>query len=1182
MQVGDRIERYEVEHLLGAGGAARVYAVRHVILGTHHALKVMREDHASVTEDVIREGCLQARLDPERVISVTDVLMVRGLPALLMPLVQGCTLREVLDAGPLPESEALAVFRAIVEAVGVAHAQHVVHCDLKPSNVLLDLHHGRVRVRVSDFGIALVTSQNTTGPRRASGTPAYGSPEQFDKRETVDARSDIWSLGVMLYELLTGSRPFRGDSLRVILQRVRSTTVDLGLVPETWREALAQVFVEATERPSSVDFWLQHPALAAPPPLHLETRIAAVVRDPRPLESSSFSAQSEANDPAKMTVSGFDTPNDSYTFTGPLDERLASQTMADALEPPRVFPVAHNAFIGRTEAKRILQARLETPGELVVVTGPPGVGKSRLASECVYAHREIWSGGAWRCDLSGARDEHDVFRAILNTLGLQWCETSDARSIGQTLDCLGRCCLVLDQAEAALPQLLHLLPTWRAAAPLLNLILTTRIAAHVEEATQVVLSPLSLTESRALFDARSEQVLSSDSPGLDDLLRILDGLPMAIELAASWSAETSPETMVHRIKDRVSLLTRAHTTESGEALTLEATLDLSWALLTDWEQAALGQLSVFRGSFCADALDEVLDLSAYPLASWPIHCVQSLVEHSLVQASGDERFILLAPIHHYAARKLEQQGGRAAAESRHGQWFALLGSPEALEALHHHGSPARWKRLRLDTPNLGVACQRAVLRNDAETALATMAALLVGLEDHGPLDEASHWLELVEQGLSLNPSDQARYNYWWLRLSCRRGWHSTLAERYPETLAMLRAQGLDTLALDLEVRTMLQRLCTEGSDAIQQELSRLELGCDNQSSTPLRAAFKMHRAKLMRQKGHQDDALNDNKIAGQLAESCGDRRLYGKTLHNLALIYGDRGDLRREVVLLRKALSIARETGNRMSEGNTLSVLAMVHHLQGQYKKAVQTYKEAVRCVRETGNRAAEPNIRLMYASTLHQIGQTEAAETQLALAETLASAQNDHLILGFIALRQSEMCLDAGAHSEAQRRAQEAAAFLDDRKDQWEGAMASIQLGELARLGGDLSSARTLLTSAVQTLARVGHPAEGSALGHLAMLEQDEGLPEQALKTLARAEPHLAAYRGSFVAHTLSLQRVRILGAQGRHEEASALLKQLAAYADRMRTGPEWLSTRQRQQTAAWLETHRQALLEAPDVPGD
>ena len=98
-----------------------------------------------------------------------------------------------------------------------------------------------------------------------------------------------------------------------------------------------------------------------------------------------------------MTVSGFDTPNDSYTFTGQLNERLASQTMADALDPPGVFPVAHNAFIGRTEAMRILQATLETPGELVVVTGPPGVGKSRLASECVYAHREIWSGGAWRC-----------------------------------------------------------------------------------------------------------------------------------------------------------------------------------------------------------------------------------------------------------------------------------------------------------------------------------------------------------------------------------------------------------------------------------------------------------------------------------------------------------------------------------------------------------------------------------------------------------------------------------------------------------------------------------------------------------------------------------------------------------------------------------------------------------------
>lgn len=193
LQAGTPIDRYVVQGMIGKGGMATVYRVKHAVLGTQHALKVLHTQSVTLQEDLLREGRMQARLDPEYIVPVHDVLTVHGSPGLLMPLVQGCSLQDVLNAYRPTEAEIAAVMTAVARGVGAAHTQGIVHRDLKPANVLLDIHRGRVRVRVADFGLG-VSMEQGAHRRGFAGTPAYAPPEQLAGGAAPHPGQDLWAL----------------------------------------------------------------------------------------------------------------------------------------------------------------------------------------------------------------------------------------------------------------------------------------------------------------------------------------------------------------------------------------------------------------------------------------------------------------------------------------------------------------------------------------------------------------------------------------------------------------------------------------------------------------------------------------------------------------------------------------------------------------------------------------------------------------------------------------------------------------------------------------------------------------------------------------------------------------------------------------------------------------------------
>ena len=213
--------KFCVEKRLGAGAMGIVYAARHVELGHRVAIKVLRAQVAQSDQKVrfLREARASVSLKSEHVARVLDVGTTDdGAPYMVMEHLDGRDLADELRArGPLPIDEAVEYVMQVCEAVAEAHAAGIVHRDIKPANLFLTTGTGGLpRVKVLDFGISKVSDNVGLTGNMALGSPLYMAPEHMRASAQVDARADIWALGVTLYELIAGKPPFYGDNIQTV------------------------------------------------------------------------------------------------------------------------------------------------------------------------------------------------------------------------------------------------------------------------------------------------------------------------------------------------------------------------------------------------------------------------------------------------------------------------------------------------------------------------------------------------------------------------------------------------------------------------------------------------------------------------------------------------------------------------------------------------------------------------------------------------------------------------------------------------------------------------------------------------------------------------------------------------------------------------------------------------------
>ncbi|MFO0869944.1 MAG: serine/threonine-protein kinase [Pirellulales bacterium] len=285
-----RIAGYEVQETLGRGGFGRVYRARQMSLRREVAIKVLRTsdaDDPQLVQRFISEAAILARLSHSQVVQVYEAGLTHDKqPFMAMELVEGGNLRRRLAAGPLPAADAARLIQQLAAAVEYLHRQGVIHRDLKPENVLLTAEG---TPKVADFGLArhVEASLRCTQTGDVLGTLMYASPEQLrGESSRVDARSDVYSLGVMLYELLAGHRPYEATQLAGLLEKItQETPAPLRDIPRDLETICAKClqivpaarYGSAQELADDLDRYLQGARIVGRRP----SRVARLIRSAR-------------------------------------------------------------------------------------------------------------------------------------------------------------------------------------------------------------------------------------------------------------------------------------------------------------------------------------------------------------------------------------------------------------------------------------------------------------------------------------------------------------------------------------------------------------------------------------------------------------------------------------------------------------------------------------------------------------------------------------------------------------------------------------------------------------------------------------------------------------------------------------------------------------------------------------
>jgi predicted ATPase/serine/threonine protein kinase/Tfp pilus assembly protein PilF len=881
---------YRLEQLLGKGGMGEVWRATHLLLNEPRAIKLLL---GSLTSDsklrerfIFGEARNTLRIPPHPAIVRTFELGIHeGSPFLVLELVagstQGTTLKDlILARAKFDPAEVIKLLRPVAAALDFAHSHGIIHRDIKPANILIDQTG---QAKLADFGLTkdLTVGSDMTEAGKTMGTPLYMAPEQAEG--VAEKSSDLYSLGVIFFEMLAGRPPFVGNSTNILVGHLTQPPPSLLRFTPNLPEALDAVVMKMLAK---------IPAERYPTAISLIEAAQAVL---------------QPGQPGNATISSLDTPAEEatqYIAGGSAGSLRAATAQAHSLlSAPNNLPALLTSFVGRnSDIERISSLLNMLTTRLLTLTGPGGTGKTRLSLE--VAHRLLlqYSDGIWLVELAPLRDPQLVAQEIAGVLNVA--PEAGKPILASLINHLRtkKTLLVLDNCEHMLESVAAVVDSLLRGCPSLQILASSREHLSINGETTWRVPSLSLPdpnhlpefeqitqfEAVRLFIERAKtaqprfQLSEQNVPAIAQICYELDGIPLALELAAARLNVMTVEQLAGRLNQRFNILKSGNRTGLPHQQTLRALIDWSYDMLTEGEQVLLERLAVFAGGWELETAEQVCagEYAGGELFDFEVlDNMFRLVNKSLLQVeetggrNGNPRYRMLETIRQYSREKLAARGADETVNKHCAYYLAL--AQEAEPQLMGAEQTAWLARLDSENDNLREALDFAL----------------------------GNGMDGIRQALQMGT---ALWRFWLLRGYLHEG------RDWLEKILATQAQFSDSepdVALQAKALKALGTFCNEATDYV--------------------AA-----------RNYYEQSLALARRINNIAE-------IASLLNNLGVVAREQGDYAAARPLYEEALTAFRQLGNSRAEGIILNNLGLVARDQGDYAAAQSYLEQSLVTLRQ-------------------------------------------------------------------------------------------------------------------------------------------------------------------------------------------------------------------------------------------